>query len=151
MQEKDPAARRLLSKTPVPFQHRDKKHHMVAYHTVIGTDASGDVTRFSLNTLDRDSLRLPPDDVLPFYKAWKTMCDEVRDPANEAWFKLEPGSLILLNNRRVLHGRSGISLSSTRVLCGCYVSYEDYTSRLSVLEHTLATHQQHISNTSATH
>ena len=34
------------------------------------------------------------------------MCDEVRDPNNEAWFKLTPGNLIILNNRRVLHGLS---------------------------------------------
>jgi hypothetical protein len=31
-------------------------------------------------------------------------------------------------------GRSGISAASRRRLCGCYISYEDFTSKLSVLE-----------------
>jgi len=166
LQQEDPAALQLLSTRPVPFQHRDKDNHMVAYHTIIGCGPDGTVTRFSLNTLDRGSLHLSPDEVPQFYRAWKSLCDEVRRPSNEAWIKLEPGNLIVLNNRRVLHGecphrverhqrlerltalsrfhtadlseppsgRSGISASSRRRLCGCYISYEDFTSKLSVLE-----------------
>ena len=137
LRQADPAAFRVLAKTPVPFQHRDVANHMLAYHTVIGEDSLGHVTRFSLNTLDRDSLLLPADEIAPFYRAWRAMCSQVRDAANEAWLSLTPGNLIILDNRRVLHGRSAISHGSGRVLCGCYVGYDDFNSKLSVLEQDL--------------
>ena len=44
LEQTDPAALRLLSTWPVPFQHRDKDNHMVAYHTVIGRDPDGNVS-----------------------------------------------------------------------------------------------------------
>lgn len=45
LEQTDPAALRLLSSRPVPFQHRDKDNHMVAYHTIIGRDLDGNVSR----------------------------------------------------------------------------------------------------------
>ena len=48
LQQHDPAAFRLLSKVPVPFQHRDRHNHMVSYHTVIGRDTEGNVRQPSL-------------------------------------------------------------------------------------------------------
>jgi len=63
----------------------------------------------------------------------------VKDPDNEGWLKLEPGEMIVINNRRVMHGRSEISGSSGRVLCGCYINYEDFLSKIRVLNEHLRT------------
>mmetsp|Transcript_7297 Transcript_7297/g.25101 ORF Transcript_7297/g.25101 Transcript_7297/m.25101 type:complete len:94 (-) Transcript_7297:378-659(-) len=79
-------------------------------------------------------MRLPPSQVLRFYKAWQQLCSIVADPSNEAWLKLMPGQLIIIDNKRVMHGRSEISPRSGRVLVGCYLSHEDFASKLAVLE-----------------
>ncbi|EKX36051.1 hypothetical protein GUITHDRAFT_155346 [Guillardia theta CCMP2712] len=134
LKEIDSDSFNFLCETPVPFQHTDKENHLVSYHTVFGKDADGNVIRFSLNTLDRDVMRLPPSQVLRFYKAWQQLCSIVADPSNEAWLKLMPGQLIIIDNKRVMHGRSEISPRSGRVLVGCYLSHEDFASKLAVLE-----------------
>jgi len=129
----DPAAFALLSPTPVTFRHADARHRLEAAHRVIGLDANGRVARFHYNNLDRAPARLPPAQVPAFYRAWAALAAEVEAPGHQVWVKLRPGSLLVLNNRRVLHGRSQVTAGSGRVLVGCYVSYEDYLSRLSVL------------------
>jgi len=133
LRAKDPAAFALLAATPVTFRHADARHRLAAQHRVIGLDAAGRVARFHYNNLDRAPARLPPAQVPAFYRAWAALAAEVEAPAGRVWAKLRPGNLIVLNNRRVMHGRSQVTPGSGRVLVGCYVSYEDYLSRLSVL------------------
>lgn len=130
----DPAAFALLTAQPVAFRHDDPRHRLEARHRVIGLDEAGRIARFHYNNLDRAPLRgVAPQAVPAFYRAWRALTAAVEDPEGEVWVKLEPGSLIVINNRRVMHGRSGVSGHSGRVLVGAYVTYEDYMSRLSVL------------------
>ena len=48
-------------------------------------------------------------------------------------FRLEPGDLFIVDNRRVLHGRTGYSGAGTRHLQGCYADVDGLRSRLAVL------------------
>ncbi len=52
----------------------------------------------------------------------------VRDPAFEYRFQLEPGTVLLFDNQRVLHGRT--AFTGHRRLIGCYLHGDDYRSRL---------------------
>lgn len=69
-------------------------------------------------------------------------------------FRLKPGEAVVFNNRRLLHGRRAFHLpqpsrtgagtshlaeggSGQRLLQGCYISTDDYTSRLQHLADTL--------------
>ncbi len=56
-----------------------------------------------------------------FYESWQALMAAVKDPALECWIRLEPGALILINNQRVMHGRSAITAASGRILVGCYI------------------------------
>jgi len=134
LKERDPEAFEFLCETPLPFQHRDPENHVVAMHTVFGRCELGHLNRFSMNALDRDTLHLPPDQVPLFYKAWQALVAVVQDPALECWHRLEPGGLILIDNQRVMHGRSAFTASSGRILVGCYISREDWRSTKRVLE-----------------
>mmetsp|Transcript_52685 Transcript_52685/g.125450 ORF Transcript_52685/g.125450 Transcript_52685/m.125450 type:complete len:500 (+) Transcript_52685:114-1613(+) len=131
---KDPEAFEVLCTTPLAFQHKDPENHVVAIHHVFGTDASGRVTRVHINGLDRDTLLLPPAQIPAFYRAWRCLQDVMWDPAHQVVVKLVPGDLLVINNRRVLHGRTAFNSSSGRSLVGGYISYEDFTSKLRVLE-----------------
>ena len=55
-------------------------------------------------------------------------------PELEIRLKLEPGDLIVLDNRRVLHGRTAYSGAGERLLQGCYADIDGLQSRLRVLQ-----------------
>jgi trimethyllysine dioxygenase len=66
-----------------------------------------------------------------FYRALKLWDRLVNDPAYEVAFKLTPGSILLFDNWRTLHGRR--AYTGFRRLCGAYLNKEDFDSRLRVL------------------
>ena len=51
---------------------------------------------------------------------------------SEYFVQLGPGTAVLFNNHRVLHGRS--AFTGERRLCGAYVGYDEYRSKLAVLK-----------------
>jgi alpha-ketoglutarate-dependent taurine dioxygenase len=57
------------------------------------------------NNDDRDVLDLPPADVEAFYTHLPAWLAALRDPAGLFRFRLQPGTVLTYNNRRVLHGR----------------------------------------------
>jgi alpha-ketoglutarate-dependent taurine dioxygenase len=48
--------------------------------------------------------------------------------------KLTPGDLVIMNNRRVMHARTGFEDSGQRHLQGCYSDIDGLLSTLSILE-----------------
>ncbi|KAJ3142512.1 hypothetical protein HK100_002181 [Physocladia obscura] len=67
-------------------------------------------------------------DVLEFYAALKAWVAILRDPEFEFWIQLEPGFAVIVDNWRVLHGRS--AFTGHRRVCGSYHGYDDYRSRV---------------------
>jgi trimethyllysine dioxygenase len=66
-----------------------------------------------------------------FYDALRTWHRLLTDTQNEFWTKMQPGRPVIVDNWRVLHGRSGFT--GYRRLCGAYINWDDYQSRLSML------------------
>lgn len=52
----------------------------------------------------------------------------VREKENEVWVKMTPGTAMIVDNWRTLHGRS--SFTGYRRLCGAYLNMDDYKSRV---------------------
>ncbi|KAJ5834410.1 Trimethyllysine dioxygenase TmlH [Penicillium robsamsonii] len=52
--------------------------------------------------------------------------------SKEIWTKLKPGSALMFDNWRMLHGRS--EFTGKRRMCGGYVNNDDYISRLRLLK-----------------
>ncbi|KAJ3258415.1 hypothetical protein HDU77_002259 [Chytriomyces hyalinus] len=67
-------------------------------------------------------------DVKEFYAALKCWVSILRDQENEVWIQLEPGFAVIVDNWRVLHGRS--AFTGHRRICGSYHGYDDYRSRV---------------------
>jgi trimethyllysine dioxygenase len=55
----------------------------------------------------------------------------VNDPVNEITMRLAPGTALLFDNWRLLHGRR--AYQGYRRLCGAYLNKEDFDSKLRVL------------------
>jgi gamma-butyrobetaine dioxygenase len=49
-------------------------------------------------------------------------------------FKMNPGDLFIVDNQRVLHGRTGFPSAGARHLQGCYADRDGLYSRLNVLK-----------------
>ena len=95
--------------------------------------ASGEVVSVRYNELDRGPF-VPPllagDDVGDFYAHQRVLDKVLR--SLELPVRLAVGDALLIDNHRVLHGRYGFV--GRRNMIGCYMTADDWLSRLRVLE-----------------
>ncbi len=78
--------------------------------------------------LDRAPLSsVPQSEVGTWYQHMRTMARLVRQEENEYRFRLSPGTVMIIDNWRLLHGRA--SYQGERVLRGCYYSRSDFMSK----------------------
>ncbi|ORX97588.1 Trimethyllysine dioxygenase [Basidiobolus meristosporus CBS 931.73] len=93
---------------------------------------TGELYQIRFNNDDRSTLDyLTTEEVEKFYKALRDWNDILRQPQSEYQIQLEPGRVVVFNNWRVLHGRT--SFVGHRRLIGCYLNWDDYNSKLKVL------------------
>lgn len=130
----DPEAFALLTTIGVTGQYLGDGVHLRATHPIIALDDRGEVGRIAYNNLDRAPFLLPPDAMRGFYRALARFHALANDPALELAFRLEPGTALLFDNWRTLHGRR--AYAGQRRLCGAYLNHEDFESRLRLLRST---------------
>lgn len=79
------------------------------------------------NNYDRSVINTVPHDVVQrWYVAHRELTKEMRQPQNELWIKLNPGTVLFIDNWRVMHGRE--SFTGQRHICGCYMTRDDVLS-----------------------
>lgn len=61
-----------------------------------------------------------------FYTDLQLLSAEIESTANEWWFKLNPGTVVIFDNWRVLHGRA--AYTGRRKITGCYVARTEFES-----------------------
>lgn len=109
--------------------------------TQIAQNLLGQSTNASLEanaTSSVTSVYSSPEIVPKLYAAIRKVQSLIRDQKMQLWFALRPGTVLLFDNTRVLHGRSGFSSISERVLVGTYIGKEDWHSKLRVLHSKFA-------------
>lgn len=74
---------------------------------------------------------LPAEQIHQLYEDIHLLAAKVKDPEGEWWLKLHPGTVLFIDNWRVLHGRA--SYTGLRKMTGCYVGRADYVSKAKVL------------------
>jgi trimethyllysine dioxygenase len=127
----DPVAFEVLSTVIVPGQYLGDGVHLRGEHPVIDLDHNGDVVQIAYNNYDRAPFRLSTPRMNAFYRALKLFNRLINDPANEISMRLAPGTALLFDNWRTLHGRR--AYQGVRWLCGAYLNKEDFDSKLRVL------------------
>jgi trimethyllysine dioxygenase len=73
---------------------------------------------------------VPANKIRQFYSDIKVLAREFENIENRTTFKLNPGTVLIFDNYRLLHGR--MSYSGKRVMTGCYVARTEYQSALRV-------------------
>jgi gamma-butyrobetaine dioxygenase len=134
LEQLDAVAYRLLTTTPVRFAYRDSETELVADRPLIDLGREGRPTAICYNNRTIQPLRLPVDQVEPFYRAYQMFARLQRSPEFECRVLLRPGDLVAFDNTRILHGRTGYdSGAGNRHLQGCYVDRDGLESTLAVL------------------
>ncbi len=123
----------LLARCPVPFRYVAEGVDLRAARPLIQTDPEGAVVGVCYNNRSAAPLDLPAEVVPAFYRAYRRFGRMLNDPSMVARFRLGPGDLFVVDNRRVLHGRKGFA-GGRRHLQGCYADMDGLLSTLRVLE-----------------
>jgi trimethyllysine dioxygenase len=137
IRQADPMAFEVLSTVKVPAQYLGDGVHLRAEHPVIGLDHNNDFAQIAYNNYDRAPFRLATPRMNAFYRALKLFNQLINDPANEITMRLSPGTALLFDNWRTLHGRR--AYQGFRWLCGAYLNKEDFDSKLRVLRKSVRT------------
>jgi gamma-butyrobetaine dioxygenase len=136
---RDRAAFEVLTRTPVRFRYRDETTDLVASAPPIELDAAGGLLAVHFSPR-LDFVPLGSPEVLDgYYRARRAFDHLLRSPQFEIRFLLETGDLLMMDNRRLLHGRTGFDpAEGLRHLQGCYIDIDGPRSLYRVLRRRLA-------------
>lgn len=127
LRAKAPEAFDLLCKVPVPAEYIEKECHYFCTDSVLKLDFSKELLQIRYNIRDRALLNtISQNNVAAFYEAYRMLGEEINKEENQFWIKLKPGTLLFVDNWRVLHGRS--SFTGTRQFCTSYISRREWTN-----------------------
>lgn len=80
----------------------------------------------------RSAMRnLHPSEVIPWYEALRNWNRCLTSSDSEFWVQLNAGTVVVVDNHRVLHGRS--AFSGKRRMCGAYIGLDDWRAKLDAL------------------
>jgi gamma-butyrobetaine dioxygenase len=120
----------LLARHPLRFRYRDEDTELEAEYPVLSLDPRGELQAVHFNTRSaRPSPTLPAE----WYDAYRLFGRMLAAPEYQIRFKLDPGDLFIVDNLRVLHGRTGYTEAGDRHLQGCYADRDGLRSKLAVL------------------
>ncbi|HUN76967.1 MAG TPA: TauD/TfdA family dioxygenase [Steroidobacteraceae bacterium] len=123
-----------LTRTPVQFRYRDAHTELTASAPLIELDKGGTVRAVHFSPrLDYVPLRAPAD-LARFYRARRALDRLLRSTERELRFLLDEGDLMMMDNQRLLHGRTGFDpAEGRRHLQGCYIDIDAPRSTYRVL------------------
>ena len=97
-----------------------------ARRPILRNDETGKLVQVSFNNYDRDTVKLPQDDMRALYAGIRAFDKLANDPAFQWRYTLQPGDMLVFDNWRVLHGRG--PFQGRRKMAGAYVNREDFES-----------------------
>jgi gamma-butyrobetaine dioxygenase len=138
LRRESPADFALLTRHAVPFRYVEdgdgkRQVDLQAKSPLIELDSDGGLYAVRYNNRSAAPLDLPEELMIPYYRAYRRFGRLLHDPQATAGFRLRPGDLFIVDNRRVLHGRRGFG-SGRRHLQGAYADKDSLLSKLRALE-----------------
>jgi gamma-butyrobetaine dioxygenase len=134
-----PEAFAQLTVTAVPFHYRSGDAELRAERPMIQLSVHGEVTAVHYNSRSIAPLNLPAREAPRFYDAYRRLATLLRDPHFQLRTRLDDGTLVVFDNQRILHGRTGFSSARhPRHLRGCYLARDSVYSETALLRRQLA-------------
>ncbi|CAL1716008.1 unnamed protein product [Somion occarium] len=141
LKELHPTAYEILSRVGVPTHAAGEPGSLYtptpqgAYPVL--RHAKGELAQVRWNNDDRSVMNgLAPSELEEWYDAVRLWNKFLTSADSEYWVQLSAGTAVVVDNHRVLHGRSGFT--GKRRMCGAYVGVDEYRSKLAVLQEKFA-------------
>jgi gamma-butyrobetaine dioxygenase len=137
LRDEDPDGFALLARHCARFEYCGSGDvRLTARKPMIELSPDGELTGIRFNNRSTAPITdVPYDDMAAYYAAYRRLGEIIDDPAMAVTFKLQPGECFIVDNTRVLHGRTGYAASAgSRWLQGCYADKDGLRSTLAVLE-----------------
>lgn len=138
LRARDPAAFAALTSTAVTFARADAQVDMRATHPVISLDPRGRIREIRFDPSHLAPLRGATSQIVAFYDAYRAFAQLVEDPALRLTLALRSGHCLILDNTRILNGRTGFApgpaAGRERHLQACWTDLDGVASALAVLE-----------------
>ncbi|KAL8410056.1 hypothetical protein RB594_008232 [Gaeumannomyces avenae] len=133
LREQDPEAFKILSTVRLPWHASgnsgiaispDKRYPVIE----LGEDGTT-LHRIRWNNDDRGVVPIEDGGFSAdqWYEAARKWDSIITQPEHEFWVQLKPGTVLIFDNWRVMHGRS--AFVGTRRVCGGYINRDDWISR----------------------
>ncbi|MAM59135.1 MAG: gamma-butyrobetaine,2-oxoglutarate dioxygenase [Salinicola sp.] len=125
-----PDAFDCLTRTPSRFRYVDDDAHLESEGPLIELDARGEVVRVRYNNRTERIPPLPPEQLERYYAARRAFFALITAPELTLTPKLAPGEMLIMDNYRLLHGRTAFRLDrGIRHLRQGYVDRDTTASR----------------------
>lgn len=134
LRDEQPAAYAALTSTAVTFEHADPGVDLRATRSVIGLDPRGRIREVCFSASRLAPLRGAASEIVAFYAAYRSFARLLESPELQLTFALRPGDCLILDNTRILNGRTGFSGPARRHLQACWTDLDGLASKLAVLE-----------------
>jgi gamma-butyrobetaine hydroxylase len=129
----EPAAFDALAGTTLQFRYADASTELECRGPVIECHPDGEVRAIRFSNHSAAPFLLPFDEMRAFYAAYRTFGRMRESAPYQLRIRLGPGDLYMVDNRRVLHGRTGFRGDGERHAQSCYIERDELMSRLAVM------------------
>lgn len=134
LQAEDPEGFRLLTEVPVMFRFCDADTHLCDQHPLVATDGAGNPVGIHYSPRLDETPLLDTATMVAYHRARKRLGRLLADREFELRFLLAPGTLMMFDNNRILHGRTSYNPEEgLRHLQGCYIDRDGPRSLYRVL------------------
>jgi alpha-ketoglutarate-dependent taurine dioxygenase len=124
----------LLAGHSVTFAYRDDGAELSASAPIIELEPHGAVRALRFNSRSMQSPAISHSRLAAWYDAYLRLSRLLEDVRFQVQFRLDPGDLFIVDNRRVLHGRAPYGAGrGERHLQGCYADIDGLRSTLALL------------------
>jgi gamma-butyrobetaine dioxygenase len=138
LRQTEPDSFAELTRTAVPFQYRSKDAELFSAKPLIQLSTAGEVTAVHYNNRSIAPLQLAAGEIRAFYTAYRRFAALLREQRFQLRARLRDGDLVVFDNQRTLHGRTGFSSArSPRHLQGCYLARDSVLSATALLRRQL--------------
>ena len=139
LRQEDPEAFEILSGAPVPFAYRSRNAALHAERPLIQLSGRGEVIAVHYNSRAVQPLPFAAEAAQRYYKAYRRFAMLLRETRFTLRFMMRAGDLVVFDNQRILHGRTGFaSARHPRHLQGCYLTRDSVFSREALLAEAAA-------------
>ncbi|KAL0883708.1 hypothetical protein ABMA27_015825 [Loxostege sticticalis] len=133
LKEEYPEDYEFLTKFNVEAEFVETEHNHKYSAPVIRVNSdTQDLVQIRYNVFDRTAMAFEDGEKCrAYYRSLRNLGRYYQDPGNQWQFKLKPGTVLAMDNFRVLHGRT--AFTGSRTLGGSYVSRSDWLDRARTL------------------